>query len=561
MNALGQLQDMLRDTVQPTSEFRRLLAGGEHTLTKASADLERRFQGSDRCLASDDQISKSLQTFVERGRLRTLREAQRVCYGLPSPVSETCPSLFEDRQHFLKVLSRDDGVDQWLDKPRAFRRCFHGLTASYFCYDGGRPETSSVARHNWHDLRDYLHERVQMVHAAGRNPGWVDTLDRFMHVLTPSPFGDLPRHVLAGDDSLVQELLDGLAIDGDSWFRRDLLLAQIKHAATLGDAEFMELLERLVRSIEGSALIRDEGLAVILDRYMRCKMPVEHLFLRDVSVQWWGNPWLPSTELRWGRVSQDTRDTVARWLHKEFIEAFFSKLATGVDGDRRRAQFWLRYVGTFTDMKFGLGRKTRHSKDPDFKILIKKMKGLYGPIESSAVGGDAFIMTLGTLVVVEFSGYSNAMYGYDDSRQLPFVVEGDTVLRMEVDAPNSLKHSAPDSALRLRHQDDVRGYRKWESRFADELETRFGIVPLDGNDTPPKPSRSRVVRTFTTSAAAPESEEFYAFALKNHLRIEDLRSQGGNLWVRTNAVSKRVGIALRRMGFTYKPGKGWWKGS
>ncbi len=560
MNALERLQDLLRSTAQPPTDYRQHLDSNSRVLMETVTRLEKRFQAGGRCKTSDDQILMSLREFVELGKLKTLRDAQRVCFGLAKPISKERACLFEDGRLFPRVLDRDVGVDQWLQNPRAFRRCFFGLTTSYFSFDGTDPGISHVARQNWTDLRNYLHERIERVHVTGHDPSWIDVLDQHAYVLSGSPFGELPKHALAGNKELLQEVFDGLLIDGKSWFRRNLLLAQVQHAVLLDDAEFVGLAGQLIELVEGTELIRDEALALMLDRYMRCHNPVEQKALRDAAVDWWGNPWLPSKELHWGRVKEATRDTVARWLHKEFIEAFFSKLANNGEGDQRRARFWSRYLGAFTDMKFGLGRRTLYSEDPDFKALIKKMKGLYGPIDSSATGGDAFIMTLGRLVVVEFSGYSNAMYGYDATRKLPFDIDERKWLLTVVDDPNSLKHRSPRSAMILRHQDDILGYGKWEERFANELEREFGIVPPNvGNPSTRVPSNVVTPRLPSgSSVALPEA--FYTFARAHQLSVEDMRTRGGSLWVRTDNNTYAVNAALRSMGFSYKPGKGWWKG-
>lgn len=559
MDALEHLRSSLNNTEQSSADFERRLARSGDSLARTVASLEKAFQISDGCTADDDQIRESLEEFVRMGRLATPRDAKRVCFGLPKPIFEERTSLFEDARLFPKVLDRDTGVDQWLEKPRTFRGCFLGLTASYFKFDGTSPRASQVARHNWSALRDYLYARIQRVHTGGREPDWVGVLGRHAYVLSSSPFGDLPRYALTGDGVLVRKVFDGLLVSGDSWFRRDLLLAQVKHAAALDDAKFIELIERLIGLVEASPLIRDEALALMLNRYIRCRDPVEHKVLRDVAVEWWGNPWLPSKALEWGRVHEATRDTIARWLHKEFIEAFFSKLAANSEGDRRRARFWLRYVGTFTDMKFGLGPRTLSSQDPDFKVLIEKMKGLYGWIDTPAASGDAFIMTLGGIVVVEFSDHSNALYAYDAKRKLPFVVEELIPLRTSVDARNSLKHSPPASLLKLRHQDNVLGYGKWEDRFADELK-RYSIVPPDGGRQPQRVPAHVAVPQASAGGPTALPENFYAFAKANKLPVEDLRARGGNLWVLAENNSRSINATLRSMGFSYKPGKGWWKG-
>lgn len=544
MNALTELEALLSAVGLPNSDLYRSLADGCDALVEATARLEQRFQESDGRTVSEDQVRASLRQFVAKKRLDSLRDARHVCFGLTLPILPGRSCLFDDPQLFSRVISRDGGIDQWVKQPRAFRRCFRGLAASYFTFDGSGSHAVSLAGHkNWLALRNYLRDRVGRIQVEGRNPDWVTLFSQRAHVFSDAPFGDLPRIALSGNQAMLREIFDAFLIDGQSWFRRDLLLAQVRYAAGRKDAEFIQLLERLIKLIEGSLLIRDEALAVILERYMKCSYPIEHKALRDISVDWWGNPWLPSTELQWGRVSQSTRESVARWLHKEFIDAFFSKLADDSEGDRRRARFWSRYIGIFKDMKFGLSRRTLYSEDPDFKKLIARMEGLYGPIEAAAAGGDAFIMTLGNLVIVEFSSYSNAMYAYNARSELPFVVAENVQLRTAVNARNSLKHHEPRSVLRLRHQDDVLGYGRWEDRFADQLK-RYGILAPTVGD-------GRLV-------ALPE--DFYTFARTRNLKIEDLRGKGGNLWVYVDESNAEIAGVLRNQKFTYRPGKGWWKG-
>lgn len=553
MPALDQLQLLLRETAQLPRGFRARLETSRRDLLATVASLEKKFQEGASGVSDEDQIRTSVRNFVRQGRLESLRDAQRVCFGLARRVDER-PCLFEDRRLLTKVLDQNDGIGQWRAKPRAFRRCFRGLAASYFSFDGSSA-ASPLVRSNWSNLREYLRKHVANIHGEGRDPGWVAIVEDHPYVFTDSPFGDLPIEALEGNSALLKEVFDALLVGGDSWFRRDLLLAQVKRAAEFDDHKFNDLIRTLIELVEGSPLVRDEALAVMLDRYMRCTSLVENKLLRETAVEWWGNPWLPSQELHWGRVKPATRKAVASWLHREFIEAFFSKLAAdGQDG--RRAKFWKRYIGVFTDMKFGLGRRTLFSPDPDFKKLIAKMKGLCGPIDCT--DGDAFIMTLGQLTVVEFSSYSNAMYGYDVNQGLPFVVEEGKLLRTTVDAPNSLKQTGNCLVLRLRHQDGVAGFDRWESRFEHELAERLGIAPRgNGGHAPQVAERRPGLRTPDRGPIA-LPEGFCALARDNNLPVENLLASGGNLWVRSENISHSVNATLRAMGFGYKPGKGWW---
>ncbi|MNY46861.1 hypothetical protein D3C86_1820820 [compost metagenome] len=49
------------------------------------------------------------------------------------------------------------------------------------------------------------------------------------------------------------------------------------------------------------------------------------------------------------------------------------------------------------------------------------------------------------------------------------------------------------------------------------------------------------------------------FASQQGLQVEDKTSQGGSLWVRTDATYEHITKMLTRWGFQHKPGKGWWK--
>lgn len=523
------------------------------TLHSVCRELETRFKAGDNTVGTDDQILLSLQNFADTRELRLLRDARRVSYGLAKPISATQPSVFEDRQLFLAVLDGKHGVDRWRDQPRAFRRCYRGLTSSYFGFHGDNDEASKTARHNWHELRDYLYERNDCIALESLNPGWVDKATAHAEFFTDRPCSILGQKAFAGENEYVLEVLDELAINSSSWFHHDLLLSQVEHAVVLDDQEFENAIGHLIGLISDSIMVRDKALALLLNRYMQCVEPVEHTLLRDTTVNWWGNPWLPSTELRWGRVDQSVRDTIAQWLQKEFIDAFFGKLSSAGIGDERRAKFWSRYIGVFNDMHFGLGRDTLYSRDPDFRTLIEKMDGLYGPLEGPGGGNNAFIMTLGDLVVVEFGGESNALYCYDKTKGLPFIIDKHKPLCMPVDAPNSLKNKPPISEFKLIHQDTVHGYAHWENRFEDLFRNRFGIEPAS------QQRQSRRRRTRQNSRQRETTPVFDALVNRYGLTVKDLRSDGGNLWVRTDDSVQEVNSWLSYWGFQYKAGKGWWK--
>ena len=204
----------------------------------------------------------------------------------------------------------------------------------------------------------------------------------------------------------------------------------------------------------------------------------------------WENPWLPSNKTAWQRVSEDARQMVSNWLKGEFIEAFFTKLAQDGTSDRRRVNFWKRYVKAIDHVDFALGPTARNSRDPDFKVLKEKMKGLLWYLDASG-NNNAFIMRMGKLVVVEFSDMGNALYAYRDDQGLPFDLT--KPLALPVNARNSLKNSAR-RRNKLTHKDGINGYSEWEDRFENWLRSE-GVSPEGrGDGAPARPGRQEIGR-------------------------------------------------------------------
>ncbi|KVD94070.1 hypothetical protein WI90_08125 [Burkholderia ubonensis] len=260
---------------------------------------------------------------------------------------------------------------------------------------------------------------------------------------------------------------------------------------------------------------------------------------------------------------------VAEWLKLEFIETFFTKLAEDGLGDPRRMNFWKRYVKAIDHIEFALGSFARNSREPDFITLRRKMTGLTRELDASGAN-NAFIMTMGNLVAVEFSGLGNALYGYDAGRSIPF--DTTRTLGLSVGGNNSLKQKGR-SILWLSHQDGIHGWAKWEEMFDATLRKEFGIVPSTpaprSNDRTSQPSQSlssgkRGVGDSPSNRSRTTTESYSNVALRRFaaihgLEVDDKTSMGGNLWVRGASSDEMVNQVLTRWGFRAKPGKGWWR--
>ena len=189
------------------------------------------------------------------------------------------------------------------------------------------------------------------------------------------------------------------------------------------------------------------------------------------------------------------------------------------------------------------------------------MRGLTVELRGTNSSNNAFIMWLGGLVVVEFSGKGNALYGYD-AQKVPFnVAEAVSSARS---ARNSLR--GEDPRLWLRHQDGVHGFDRWEERFEARLRRDWRIEPSAGS-LPGSLHRRKSAehslgapRNAPSGGAIPYSlDALKQFAESHGLGVDDKRSVGGNLWVLCGSSDADISRALSVWGFKFRPNKGWWK--
>lgn len=563
MNALDLLAQLLHGSL----ETREMPFSAVDKLKPVIAALQSHNKtGADSYIPQDLQQA-AVRKFWESQGFETLKDARMVSFGICVPVHPNGPCIIEDRQRFEAALSATVGVGQWVDEPRWYRRCYQGLLRSYFTYDAKASQATTIAKANWEDLRCYLKEHATNIVDERVNPDWVTLVQEHLTLFSEDPCSPYAKQLISGDPANFDRLCDQLGIVKSSWFQRELVLAQVREATKYEHEQFKELIPLLLEVLENNQVLRDRGLVLMLDKYVSASQPRINEPLRDASVRWWGNPWLPSNETRWGGVEPAAREMVAEWLKREFIEAFFAKLAEDGVGDRRRANFWLRYLKSMGNIRFALGARALHSRDPDFVTLRSKMKGLYTELSATSSANNAFIMTLGRLVVVEF-GDGGALYGYDENQELPF----DPMRRLgtTVDGQNSLKNGS--RILWLKHQDGVRGWDRWEDRFIATLQEQFGIEP----DVPhqrtavrravsPTPQRANRRASPSYDARSSQSETafndaaLYSLVKKYNLKVEDNRGRNGNLWVHTHSNYLPLSTVLKSWGFKYKPGKGWWR--
>jgi hypothetical protein len=539
--------------------------------------LRKFVDGGGPALISQDLQEAAIRQFWCSLHLDGFRDARLVSFGLIVPVviDGARNRIIDDAARFPKVL---EAVDGFRGNVRQFRRCYQGFLAAYFGFDEGQEAAAETAVSNWTSLKAYLLDRANGITVGGNEPGWVMTILQHRNLLSTDPCSRYGAALLDGDKQEVDDLRDVLSIPDSSWFTRRLFLAQIQSATEREDEGFEATVERLLELLRSNRIIRDTGLTLILDRYARMsRPPAVNVLLRNFAVDAWGNPWLTAFKTAWGNVSEGARALVTDWLKLHLIERFFTLLAEERQGDRRRLNFWKRYVSSIRSIHFGLGADAQSAQSVDFVQLRRELNGIWVGLDDINRANNAFIMNMGDVVIVEFGNEGNACYWYSTSRALPF--DPRKRLQTRVGATNSLKHNEPIRVHKLRHSDCDRSGR-WENRFARELR-QFGILP-DALSTPPgtskiasQPAYASTLKPTAIHPSQPQSsasrrldewlntpfstEALDYFAHVFGLRVEDFSRHGGNLWVRTDDRNQRVGEVLEHWKFRYRAGKGWWR--
>jgi EH_Signature domain len=569
MSALGALRAMLQPGIEE----------GRRPMSEAPAIDDVLEKLRSRCAAGasgkvpEEFQLEAVRRFWDSMQITKFRDTYLLSWGLCLPVRKDGPCILEDRDRFRRVLI---AVDKEKSRPKAFRRCYKGLLKNYFFFDG-EAQDSTAARQNWVDLRGYLKLYAAAIASGTQLPDWAHVAGANKKLFTESPCDPYVSVILAGDSAEIDRLTQTLGIVKSSWFFRELILTQIKVATSAGDVKFQSHLPALVSLIATNEILQDQALTLLLNRYSEISGAQEDHALREAAVSRWKNPWLPSNDKHWGSVTAQARTMVSDWLKREFIREFFLKLAEERAGDTRRMEFWLKYARAITRIQFALGSRVRNSRDQDLVVLRNKMTGLTGELDSQ--DNNAFIMTLGDLVAVEFSAKGNALYGYDARRSLPFDIS--KRLLLNVDYPNSLKQQGV-ARFQLRHKDDVRGYMTWEDMFEATLREKFGIhapnpeaedipakkratrvavspasIPLSAN---PEGGRANSPSSIKQIVSLPYSRQtLNTYASRVGAQIVDKTSVGGNLWVYADTDRDDVDRVLKNWGFGYKAGKGWWK--
>jgi hypothetical protein len=396
---------------------------GKAALVKAMAhESEALFQGYAKAKPSKaDSYAAALALL--RGQELDAWQRDLVASALAEPVREQSGAMVLSSKRLSALLA---AYKAEVRRGELWRLTWHGLLYSYFNYDP--VQTKDTGAHaGWGELRRFLETTwpdIDQQSGLDTVPEWVAVLRDEAQVLSERPAARYARAYLAGDTSATDKLALDLGIPPSSWFWHALVLGVVKQAADASDAEFRQHIPRLLELAQSSPVFRDESIEVILTRYHACRGAPQDEELSHYVCQpsVWKNPKLKAAGIAtaWNRVSDPVWHMVLNWVNERNLKEFFDILAARNKADEGRLAFWTKYMKqiSWTRLVFGADTMALKRNNPAVRELIAREEGAYAQLTGKREV-DAFIMQIGSYLVIEFSKKPNACYVYEADR-LPF---------------------------------------------------------------------------------------------------------------------------------------------
>ncbi len=576
--SLGELSSRLEQVMV----FPRLAAtaetwGNADAMSQALARTRRHFDAPYVSGAKDARsVADAVLRFRRSRELNDSRETKYVCIGASEEFSGW--RVLEDTA-LLELLLRRAASGS--DRQRL--RHFTCLLCSYWSFPRFENETSAASGIGWARLRGWLAaQRAYLDQAIHPKPPWFTVLTEHANLLTDQPCKRYASKLLedGSTDSTagISDALETLGVGSDCWLRQEAVYAQMQACVELPDAQFQSHLGRMVELAAGktgfrlSRSISIRCLAVLVSRYAVCANTPEHIPLRDACIAFVGNPWLHRAA--WDsyvldknrRPDANAREMVNGWLKVRLIKDFFGLLSEDRSADGRRLNYWLGFEPMIQDMWFALGADALSDPRKEYGEFRQRANGrLLDLAGATSTSNNAFLMHFGEYLVVEFGVTDNACFVYRYDRLPPRIKAGlaNASSRAMLDIAD-LK--ARGREARLLHNGS------WEPNFDAVICPLLGYTPSAQAARPRKTVHWNSGPAPAVPAAAygeyrPEAKymptfshlQFEKFRSKHGLNVDDLRSRGGCLWVRTDAVDTPVSLRLQSWGFAYRPSMGWWK--
>lgn len=532
--------------------------GKPELVEKSAREAERTFQAYAKAKPSKEDAYAAARAFL-RGQELDAWQRDLVASAVAKPIREQTGTMVLGSKRFPSLLKTYEAEAKRGD---LWRLTWHGLLYSYFNYDPNLAKDDGI-RSGWEALRAFLERTWPLIDRQADKelvPDWVGVLRKEAEVLTVKPVDKYASAYLNGETEPTDRLAKDLGIPLSSWFWHALVLWAVRKATADSDAKFRQLVPQLLKLIQGKPGFRDEALEAILIRYHDCKGAPQEDRLRDFACQptVWKNPKLKAAGIAtaWNRVPDPVWHMVLGWVNERNLKDFFDILAARNSADEGRLAFWSKYLKqiTWTRLVFGSDTMSLKRTNDAIRDLIAREEGAYAQLTKNSEV-DAFMMQIGSYLIIEFSRKPNACYIYH-VEHLPF----DRYKKHYDGGTFDLKNH--EYAMRIVHT------AGWGDRAEAELR-RIRICP-DRSDAQSLASMGQVIAPTTgrsivasrNSVSRGNPDMVALKALIYHFpgaSIYDRRNtDGGRLWVEDHLQRVQLSCELKALGFKWANSRQAW---
>lgn len=515
--------------------------GKPELVEKSAREAERMFQGYAKASPSKDDAYAAAREFLHGQELSSWQQ-DLVAAAVAEPVREQDGAMVLGSERFPALLAAYEDEARRGD---LWRLTWHGLLYSYFNFDPSITRDEATQK-GWGALRTFLERTWPLIDQQAGSilvPDWIAVLRKEPNVLTATPADKYARAYLHGDSEATDQLQSDLGISPSSWFWHALVLGAVRSATKDSDAAFRGFVAQLLQLIENRPAFRDEALEEILIRYHACKGAPQNERLRDYVCQptVWKNPKLKAANIAtaWNRVPDPVWQMVLGWVNERNLKDFFDILAARNKADDGRLAFWSKYLKqiTWTRLVFGSDTMALKRTNTAIRDLIAREEGAYAQL-TGKTAVDAFMMQIGSYLIVEFSKRPNACYGYKVD-ELPFQPYAKYYNGGTRDLAAGYKKN---NCVRIVHRDG------WEAMAAEDLR-KLGIQP----DRPAGTSTTRHEPDMAALRAL--VGRFHNASISDK---RDLLGGGGRLWVTDPAQQAQLATELEAIGFKWANSRQAW---
>lgn len=465
-------------------------------VVSACQQAEELFQGYAKAKPSHEDAYAAARALL-RGEPLDSWKRDLVASAICDPIKEQAGVTVIASTRFPELLARYEDEASCGD---LWRLTWHGLLYSYFKFDPLIMKDEH-SRTGWRALQQFLERSWPLINQQSGDqlvPDWIAVLRAQGQILSERPVEPYVKTYLDGDSSLTDQLASDLGIPPSSWFWHSLVLGCVRRATGEHDAAFKLRIPRLLQLIHDKPVFRDEAIEAMLIRYHACKGAMPDPALSEYVCQpaVWKNPKLKAAGIAtaWNRLPEAVWLMVLGWVNERNLKDFFDILAARNSADEGRLAFWSKYLKqiTWTRLVFGHDTMALKRTNPAVRDLIAREEGAYAQLTEKR-DVDAFMMRIGSHLVIEFSKKPNACYVYD-ANTLPFELHSKYFGGGTVDLAAGFQSGC---AARIVHRPG------WEGRAESDLRA-LGIRP----DAASGPSVQRMVSGEPRSGRRVNTEEF-----------------------------------------------------